>query len=146
MGLQAVRLAAAAARPGQGAGSGGPGGLGKEGMLELAAERNRVRLPDVVGDLRFGVRLPHERFVLTGVGWGVLEGSEVEDEVDENEAKREVDVDMGGLEGINGGGDAEREDEDMGDEGGDDGFEHMFGSGETGGEDESSGDKGGGNG
>ena len=52
--------------------------LPKETLLEVATERNRIRLPDVggaddVGARGFGIRLPHERFVLSGADWSVLE-------------------------------------------------------------------------
>ncbi|KAI9718508.1 MAG: Transcription initiation factor TFIID subunit 9 [Chrysothrix sp. TS-e1954] len=69
--------------------------LPKETLLEMAAERNRVKLPAVDKDVRFGVRLPHERFVMTGQGWQVPEEWE-EDEVEvEEEDGREPDTTMG---------------------------------------------------
>lgn len=40
-------------------------------MLSLAEERNRVKLPEVQKAVVFGVRLPEERFLLSGRGWGV---------------------------------------------------------------------------
>jgi transcription initiation factor TFIID subunit 9B len=56
--------------------------LPKEFLLELAAERNRVALPSMGRE--WGVRLPPERYCLTGVGWGLKEewdseGSEGDD-------------------------------------------------------------------
>lgn len=56
------------------------GGLNKEFLIGLAQERNKVALPRVLQN-EWGVRLPSERFVLTGVPWG-LKGEWVED-VDE---------------------------------------------------------------
>lgn len=55
--------------------------LPKEFLLELAAERNRVALPAVGRE--WGVRLPPERYCLTGVGWGLKEEweSEADDDV-----------------------------------------------------------------
>ena len=43
----------------------------KEYYQDLAQERNRVALPAVGKD--WGVRLPPERYCLTGVGWGLKE-------------------------------------------------------------------------
>lgn len=48
--------------------------LPKEFLMEVAAERNRVALPAVGGGC--GVRLPPERYCVTGVGWGVRGGWE----------------------------------------------------------------------
>lgn len=63
VGLAALRLATANRNGYQFAGA-----LPKETLLEMAAERNKVRLPEVHKELCFGVRLPHERFVMTGTG------------------------------------------------------------------------------
>jgi len=52
-----------------GGGNGG-GGLSKEFLLERAQERNKVALPRVLQN-EWGVRLPSERFVLTGQPWGL---------------------------------------------------------------------------
>jgi transcription initiation factor TFIID subunit 9B len=48
----------------------GSGGLSKEFLLETAQARNKVGLPRVLQN-EWGVRLPSERFVLTGVPWGL---------------------------------------------------------------------------
>ncbi|KZF22029.1 TFIID-31kDa-domain-containing protein, partial [Xylona heveae TC161] len=45
--------------------------LPKEFLLELAQERNKVALPNVGRE--WGLRLPPERYCLTGVGWGLKE-------------------------------------------------------------------------
>ncbi len=60
--------------------------LPKEFMLELAQEKNRVALPRV--EREFGVRLPPERFCLTGTGWALKEEweSDGDDEADGNAA------------------------------------------------------------
>jgi len=125
--IQALRLAASS-RPGYQFTS----VLPKETMLELAAERNRVKLPAVDKDTQFGVRLPHERFVLTGTGWNLPEEWDSEGEVDE------VDGNAVPTEGMsddppaetNGtlqdGVDEKDEDEDM--EDGEEGFEQIFGN------------------
>ena len=55
--------------------------LPKEFQLELAAERNRIALPKP--DKEFGIRLPPERYCLTGVGWQMKE--EWDEEYDEYE-------------------------------------------------------------
>ncbi|KAI9699502.1 MAG: Transcription initiation factor TFIID subunit 9 [Bogoriella megaspora] len=61
----------------------GAPGVGKEGVLELAQERNRVALPRP--EREFGVRLPPERYCLTGVGWQVRGEWEEEEEEDEED-------------------------------------------------------------
>lgn len=62
-----------------GAGNGG-GGLSKEFLLETAQARNKIALPRVLQN-EWGVRLPSERFVLSGVPW-TLNGEWAEDEQD----------------------------------------------------------------
>ncbi|KAI0857727.1 transcription initiation factor IID, 31kD subunit-domain-containing protein [Xylaria cubensis] len=82
---------------GGGAGGGvGGGGTSKEWLQELARERNKVALPRILAN-EWGVRLPNERFVLSGQGWGLqdqwgLEGSDSDEEDDGSDA-------MEGLEG-----------------------------------------------
>jgi len=121
--MAALRLAATARMGYQFSGT-----LPKETLLELAAERNRVRLPAVDREgAVFGVRLPHERFVLSGVGWGLPEewDSEIEEEEEETGEGPDGGTTKDG-EMVNGGGGGEQgEDEDMEDDG--DGFEHIFG-------------------
>lgn len=65
-----------------GGGNGG-GGLSKEFLLERAQERNKVALPRVLQN-EWGVRLPSERFVLTGQPWG-LKGEWVVNDTEEGE-------------------------------------------------------------
>lgn len=72
----------------------GGGGLSKEFLLETAQARNKVALPRVLQN-EWGVRLPSERFVLTGVPWGLKEEWETEDEESIAEA-------MEGVEGVEG--------------------------------------------
>ncbi|KAK3310473.1 transcription initiation factor IID, 31kD subunit-domain-containing protein [Chaetomium strumarium] len=128
-------------RGGAGGGTGGTGGGGasKDWMMELAREKNKVALPRVLPS-EWGVRLPSERFVLSGVSWGLrdvwagqegLEESSEEDEDQDDEmmvdgpgAGRAADAmdveteDVGG-DGVEGGtigdvfGDEGMEDEDM---------------------------------
>lgn len=105
------------------------GALPKETLLEIAGERNRVRLPEVDKEVFFGVRLPHERYVQTGVNWGIPEEWDSEVEVDAEPGapangtmKNEENADVK----LNG----EAEDEDMEDQ--DDGFEQVFGNGDVG--------------
>lgn len=38
----------------------------------MAAEKNKIALPKIPGN-EWGVRLPNERFVMTGTGWGIRE-------------------------------------------------------------------------
>ncbi|KAH6642837.1 transcription initiation factor IID, 31kD subunit-domain-containing protein [Boeremia exigua] len=75
VGLAALRTSVAARAAGQGV------GLGREGLAEVASERNRVALPRV--EREFGVRLPPERYCFTGVGWGV--GSAWEEDGEEGD-------------------------------------------------------------
>jgi transcription initiation factor TFIID subunit 9B len=51
---------------------GNAAGLSKEFLLETAQKRNATALPRVLQN-EWGVRLPSERFVLTGVPWGLKE-------------------------------------------------------------------------
>ncbi|KAI9817124.1 MAG: Transcription initiation factor TFIID subunit 9 [Pycnora praestabilis] len=107
--------------------------LPKEFYLELAQERNRVALPNVGRD--WGVRLPPERYCLTGVGWGVKEEweSEGEEEKEEEgvkggsagEGKEDGEGEgKGEGEGEEGEGDANMEDI-FGDQGGEEGDRDM---------------------
>jgi transcription initiation factor TFIID subunit 9B len=75
---QAVQLAIQSRLQYQFSGGNGGGGLSKEFLLETAQMRNKVALPRVLQN-EWGVRLPSERFVLTGVPWG-LKGEWVEEE------------------------------------------------------------------
>lgn len=43
--------------------------------MDLAMERNRVALPPV--DKGYGIRLPPEKYCLTGVNWELVEGDEL---------------------------------------------------------------------
>ena len=114
------------------------GSLPKEFLKGLAEERNRIGLGVGLreqGTVIGGVRLPNEKYCLTGVGWGLKEewDSEGEEEVDEQVGDVEMaQVDgEGGLDG--------REEEDGA--GGNDGMgtmEDVFG------EDVRDGDGGGG--
>lgn len=78
----AVQLAIQSRLQYQFGGGNGGGGLSKEFLLETAQARNKVALPRVLQN-EWGVRLPSERFVLTGVPWG-LKGQWVVSEDDES--------------------------------------------------------------
>ncbi|KAK0124082.1 Transcription initiation factor TFIID subunit 9 [Cadophora gregata] len=78
----AVQLAIQSRLQYQFGGGNGGGGLSKEFLLETAQARNKVALPRVLQN-EWGVRLPSERFVLTGVPWG-LKGQWVVDDEDES--------------------------------------------------------------
>lgn len=79
------------------------GPLPKEFMLQQAEERNRVQLPKV--ERRFGVQLPPEKYCLTGVGWGLKDEWESEEDIPAENAAPKVtetereDARMGGMEG-----------------------------------------------
>ncbi|KAI5785935.1 transcription initiation factor TAFII31, partial [Geopyxis carbonaria] len=49
-------------------------GLPKDFLLDIAQERNRVALPTVGPE--FGVRLPPEKYCLTGINWDLAQGME----------------------------------------------------------------------
>lgn len=70
MSSNAVQLAIQSRLQYQFGGGNGGGGLSKEFLLETAQARNKVALPRVLQN-EWGVRLPSERFVLTGVPWGL---------------------------------------------------------------------------
>lgn len=89
----AVRLAIASRQGYQFRGGNAAGGISKEWMQELAKERNRVGLPRVPPN-EWAVRLPNERFVLSGVSWGLRDDW---GEGDEDEDEEMEDVDMGGI-------------------------------------------------
>ncbi|RDL42408.1 TFIID-31kDa-domain-containing protein [Venustampulla echinocandica] len=95
----AVQLAISSRLQYQFSGGSGGGGLSKEFLLETAQARNKVALPRVLQN-EWGVRLPSERFVMTGIPWG-LKGEWVTADEDSG------DVVMGGVgpldEGVEGG-------------------------------------------
>lgn len=110
-------------------------GLQKSTLMQVAEERNRVKLPEVGRQRVFGVRLPEERFLLTGRGWnlGVEEEDMVMDEGVEGEGAQGDTGDDGGREGmvngVTGEGREEGQEESMEDEDedGEGGFEDVFG-------------------
>ncbi|KAI1463165.1 transcription initiation factor IID, 31kD subunit-domain-containing protein [Daldinia caldariorum] len=75
----------------------GASGASKEWMQEVARERNKIALPRVLAN-EWGVRLPNERFVLSGMGWTLrdqwttaMEQDDDEDgDSDEDEEMEEV--------------------------------------------------------
>jgi transcription initiation factor TFIID subunit 9B len=107
----AVQFAIASRLQYQFGGGNGGGGLSKEFLLETAQKRNAVQLPRVLQH-EWGVRLPGERFVQTGVPWG-LKGEWVTADDDSG------DTVMGGVEAA----------EEPGVEGGEEGgtMEDLFG-------------------
>ncbi|KAG6014883.1 hypothetical protein E4U43_006039 [Claviceps pusilla] len=117
-----VKLAIGARLGYQFRGGSSGGGISKDYMQELARERNKVALPRIVPN-EWGIRLPSERFVLSGTSWGLKDmwdeaGNDDDDENDNDhggengaggDAKRAADGDA--MEGIEG-----PEPEDVGDE------------------------------
>jgi len=86
--------------------------LPKEFLLDIAQERNKIALPPV--DKGYGIRLPPEKYCLTGVNWELVDGDEFWTYGDEDEGED------GGDEGAEGGGDGmEGVVTGAGDEGGD---------------------------
>ncbi|KAK8043603.1 transcription initiation factor IID- 31kD subunit-domain-containing protein [Apiospora rasikravindrae] len=92
-------------RGGSGAGGSAGGGASKDWLMELAKERNRVALPRVHAH-EWGVRLPNERFVLSGMSWGLKdrwggnggEGMDDDDDEDESEPEGGMEDAMEGVE------------------------------------------------
>ncbi|KAK2594993.1 Transcription initiation factor TFIID subunit 9 [Conoideocrella luteorostrata] len=79
-----VKLAIGARLGYQFRGGSSGGGISKDYMQELARERNKVALPKIVPN-EWGVRLPSERFVLSGTSWGLKDmWGEADDDVDED--------------------------------------------------------------
>ncbi|CAG8981375.1 hypothetical protein HYALB_00013777 [Hymenoscyphus albidus] len=78
---------------GGGGGGAGGGGLSKEFLLETAQKRNAIKLPKVLQH-EWGVRLPSERFVMSGVPWG-LRGEWVATEEESKDTT--MDTAMGGV-------------------------------------------------
>lgn len=89
------------------------GGLSKEFLLETAQARNKISLPRVLQN-EWGVRLPSERFVLTGVPWGLKEEWESEDEGEPGDAMEGVQATE--EEGVEGGEDGGRVEDLFGDD------------------------------
>ncbi|KAI9171732.1 transcription initiation factor tfiid subunit [Paramyrothecium foliicola] len=96
----AVKLAIGARLSYQFRGGSGGGGISKEYMQELARERNKVALPKLVPN-EWGVRLPSERFVLSGTSWGL---KDMWDEADDDDDEDDEPDAQGGdaMEGIEG--------------------------------------------
>jgi transcription initiation factor TFIID subunit 9B len=89
------------------------GGLSKEFLLETAQARNKISLPRVLQN-EWGVRLPSERFVLTGVPWGLKEEWESEDEGEAGDAMEGVQATE--EEGVEGGEEGGRVEDLFGDD------------------------------
>lgn len=66
--------------------------LPKEHYMELAQEKNRIALPSLGKDI--GIRLPPERYCLTGVGWALKDDWDSEGEVDGNSGDETRDLIM----------------------------------------------------
>ncbi|KAK2046822.1 TFIID-31kDa-domain-containing protein [Colletotrichum somersetense] len=97
----AVKLAIAARLGYQFRGGGGAGGVSKDWLQELARERNKTALPKVAQN-EWGLRLPSERFVLSGVSWGLKDVWEEAgiDEDEDSEAGAGAAGGDGAMEGV----------------------------------------------
>lgn len=71
--------------------------LPKETLVDMATEMNRLALPKIEKD--FGLRLPPEQHLLTGVGFGLQERWEVEIEAAEAEAEAAAAAERGKQDG-----------------------------------------------
>ncbi|OLN82925.1 Transcription initiation factor TFIID subunit 9 [Colletotrichum chlorophyti] len=94
----AVKLAISARLGYQFRGGGGAGGTSKEWVQQLARERNATALPKVAQN-EWGLRLPSERHVLTGVSWGLKEAWE-EAGIDEDDEEGEDEAGGVAMEGV----------------------------------------------
>ncbi|KAF8534814.1 transcription initiation factor IID, 31kD subunit-domain-containing protein [Trichophaea hybrida] len=72
-----------------------------EFLLEIAQERNRVALPTVGPE--YGVRLPPEKYCLTGVNWDLKESGDDFMDEDEEEEDDVVGMGIGPITGMGGG-------------------------------------------
>lgn len=116
----AVKLAIAQRLHYQFRGGGGAGGMSKDWLQDFANQRNRTALPKVAPN-EWGVRLPSERFVLSGTSWGLKEMWEeagMDEESDEEEVAAAAQPgkprDENAMEGVEKTG--AREDEEVGGE------------------------------
>ncbi|KAK4229113.1 transcription initiation factor IID, 31kD subunit-domain-containing protein [Podospora fimiseda] len=91
----------------------GGGQASKDWMLEVARERNKIALPRVP-PTEWGTRLPGERFVLSGQGWGLRDVWEGQGGVTSSDEEEEDDEEM--IDAL-GGGDKQVEEEDVGGDG-----------------------------
>lgn len=96
-------------RGGSGAGGSAGGAASKEWLADLAKERNRVQLPRIPAN-EWGIRLPNERFVLTGMGWQLRdkweEAAAEEEDVDSSDEDDERAPGGDAMEGVESGKDA----------------------------------------
>ncbi|KHN96754.1 Transcription factor TAFII-31 [Metarhizium album ARSEF 1941] len=92
-----VKLAIGARLGYQFRGGSSGGGISKDYMQELARERNKVALPRIVPN-EWGVRLPSERFVLSGTSWGLKDMWDEADDEDEEEQQQQGGDAMQGIE------------------------------------------------
>lgn len=102
----AVKLAIAARLSYQFRGGSAGGGISKDYMQDLARERNKTALPKIVPN-EWGVRLPSERFVLSGTSWGLkdmwLEDADDDEGGDAMEGIEAPDLEDIGGDGVEGG-------------------------------------------
>lgn len=99
----AIKIAIASRLVYQFRGGRGSGGISKDWLQDLAKEHNRVALPRVAPN-EWGVRLPSERFVLTGTSWGLKDvWEEVGMDEDDDESDEEPEQQGGGGGGGGGG-------------------------------------------
>jgi transcription initiation factor TFIID subunit 9B len=111
-------------RGGGGGGGGAGGGASKEWLAEMAQQKNKVQLPRILAN-EWGTRLPGERFVLSGVGWGLKDqwdagaDSSDEDEDEDADEMQGVEADASGTATKDGAEEGGLEDflgDDLGDE------------------------------
>ena len=107
--------------------------LPKEFLLDIAQERNKIALPPV--DKGYGIRLPPEKYCLTGVNWELVDGDDFWVYDEEEDGEEGGDLVVNSMEGILQGaaGDGDGGDEDAPGEDDDMNVDDIFGSGAGGG-------------
>ncbi|MCJ1449447.1 MAG: Transcription initiation factor TFIID subunit 9 [Stictis urceolatum] len=104
--LQALRLSIAARTQYQFSPS-----LSKDSLVELASEKNRVALPTLGRD--WGLRLPPERYCLTGVGFGLKDEFDSEGEEEDYKMEDVADATVNDTTGTQDGGSGDEKMEDV---------------------------------
>ncbi|KAK4681888.1 Transcription initiation factor TFIID subunit 9 [Podospora pseudoanserina] len=94
---------------------GAAGGTSKDWLLDMAKERNKIALPRVPAS-EWGLRLPGEKFVLSGTGWGLRDVWAGQEALEESgEESEEGDMEMEDV--VLGGGITQEKEEDVGGDG-----------------------------
>ncbi|PHH83445.1 hypothetical protein CDD82_761 [Ophiocordyceps australis] len=95
----AIKVAVASRLSYQFRGGSSGGGISKDYMQELARERNKISLPRI-NPSEWGIRLPSERFVVSGTTWGLkdLWEGDTDEDADHQDNAQDGDA-MDGIQG-----------------------------------------------